>query len=1539
MTDNDYLHLTSTSGTNRKHSFASVGFFTFAEPAETYCELTRRMPLSKKHNRVKDGWEDEDDEFYEADESSMMVDAEEGHSHHHTDLSSIGSNKQQIMRRRSPPTRVDDSSSNSGVHVDIDAESDDDKKKNKYSKKKTSSSSPSSCWRVLLRLLKITCVVSAFAFVGMAMDFELPLPLVSIFSFLPLLLPSFKTSEIVMDPEILLRIQRDRHGKVPVVLPNLLLIGVQKAGTSAIAEWLIRQEQAVCHPETFEKEPAYFQRSVQFFNQEQRFLRGLGFYSSRFQHCANKTFIMDASPSTLAFPENVRVIYQGAGGDWLENLKVVVVLRDPVARELSLYNHKADEYILTRDQKQWYGDVGKGDGSLLSFTEHADVFLETMNDPEKANLEWGSGDIGFYTKHLTRWLEFVERSKLLVLSYDEFQRFPRTTEDRIQQFLGFNFTGTTQHTNLLHSSIFSQKVTTPSCQAKEKLTEFFQPDTKHLHQLLSTEQPPDAEQKPFPAFSGIPCNDGDTDMKAKTKVTLDGVVLPNLFLAGAHKAGVSALSTWLFENGNVCKPRPQLGSESNNQGEVHFFDKPGQYEKGITFYTKHFEHCTQNSSFIIDATPNTLTFPYIVENVYKMAGGASQDEEEKLNEHLENLKVIVMLREPVSRELSVYNHKTARYLQNNSESDLHSDIARQDGSVLPFYEHIYNVINCIQDLGDGRCGSKWDIADASDYAHYLSEWLKFLNRKNLLLLSYDEFEENPRITEDRIRQFLSFNFTGTTRYSTTTTRTLFQRIKSQSHSNVTYETKSPTCYSQKQLNVVFGPTNHQLFQLLNNNPGPEAEQRPFPHFSQIECEEGDETIEKGIQKLYLEQFEFDDDSMVLPNVLLIGAQKAGTSAIAEWLFDAGVCRPRAFDGEPWYYNKEVQFFDQPHRYHKGVGFYAKRFQQCNSSQYAMDATPNTISFPDHVESIFKSAGESHLRKLKVIVVLREPVSRELSLYNHKVFEYMETKAKDQWYSDVSAGNTSVVPFTKYLDILVRDIEKPGPWGMEWGLADTGVYVKHLRKWLSFLDRKQLLAIPYDEFKHDPRSVEKRIRQFLGVNFEGSTPYTNVLDNTEKVEWPSCHAVDRLNDLFDEKNKELYELLNSKSGPSAELKPFPEFKKQKCAETDIKIEYKQSFSEAFTGALKTGTSAIAKWFFGMSGNDESTDTHTQSKLVLPNVLLAGAVRGGTSAISEWLFENGVCRASVNDGEPSTYSSQVHFFDQQGRFEQGLDFYAERYQQCDGSALVMDATPNIITFPANVEAIYREAGEENLKNLKLILVVREPVSRELSLYNDKVEQYKESETKSQWYSDVSTADGTVIPFREYVDTVLKGIKKPVQSDLEWGAADTSHYARHLKAWLRFVDRQNILILSYDEFKNDHKSTEGRIRKFLGHDFEGSTLYTGDPASDQQVEMPTCYSQQKLNEVFGPMNQELYDLLTLPGPEAEQKPFPAFKQLDCAGKGVIPVLQQEKYGGGNSTALVLPNVLLIGARHSGTSAIRTWLFDNLVCAPFVFEGEPSK
>ena len=282
----------------------------------------------------------------------------------------------------------------------------------------------------------------------------------------------------------------------------------------------------------------------------------------------------------------------------------------------------------------------------------------------------------------------------------------------------------------------------------------------------------------------------------------------------------------------------------------------------------------------------------------------------------------------------------------------------------------------------------------------------------------------------------------------------------------------------------------------------------------------------------------------LPAVQLIGAQKAGTSAIADWLFDkGGFCRPKVFDDEPFYYNKEVHFFDSEWRYEQGAQFYARRFEHCKANDglvCTMDATPDTLPFAERVRSTYEAAGGDQAETVKVIVILREPVSRELSLYNHLAFDCRRLRAPDRnaWQNQVIKEDGSVMSFDEF--VLDKSIPALGKATGPGRSTRHGLYATHLSTWFKLFDRRQILVLSYDELQYHPENLQERIQTFLGCTVPGGLCRSNSNDSHDKVRFPSCKAQETLLAVFAPINEKLYQLLESNPGPSMEQRPFPKF---------------------------------------------------------------------------------------------------------------------------------------------------------------------------------------------------------------------------------------------------------------------------------------------------------------------------------------------------------------------------------------------------------------
>src|SRR3954452_566823 len=107
----------------------------------------------------------------------------------------------------------------------------------------------------------------------------------------------------------------------------------------------------------------------------------------------------------------------------------------------------------------------------------------------------------------------------------------------------------------------------------------------------------------------------------------------------------------------------------------------------------------------------------------------------------------------------------------------------------------------------------------------------------------------------------------------------------------------------------------------------------------------------------------------LPNSLIIGASKGGTTSVYHWLSrHPAVCVSRI---------KEVRYFNG--HYDRGPVWYAAQFEPKRAQKVLVEASPSYLWDPDVPERVRSLLGEP-----KLIVLLREPVERAWSQYWMKV---------------------------------------------------------------------------------------------------------------------------------------------------------------------------------------------------------------------------------------------------------------------------------------------------------------------------------------------------------------------------------------------------------------------------------------------------------------------------------------------------------------------------------------------------------------------------
>jgi len=218
----------------------------------------------------------------------------------------------------------------------------------------------------------------------------------------------------------------------------------------------------------------------------------------------------------------------------------------------------------------------------------------------------------------------------------------------------------------------------------------------------------------------------------------------------------------------------------------------------------------------------------------------------------------------------------------------------------------------------------------------------------------------------------------------------------------------------------------------------------------------------------------------------------------------------------------------------------------------MDATPATLLHPNQVYDTYLEAGNDELANLKIILTIRDPGSRELSLYNHMRGLYLESKIYG-WYSIIAPDNLTALDFDSYVDQVL------GPNPDNNIMLKSSYYAQFLKRWTEKFSRKQILVLSYDELHVSPKVTQDRICKFLGVDktyFPGEIKNSNIRESSGKVHAMSCVTQKKIYKMYEEENDKLYQMLNDNRGPLMQQSPFLSFQKPDCTNVTVRKEAEQ-----------------------------------------------------------------------------------------------------------------------------------------------------------------------------------------------------------------------------------------------------------------------------------------------------------------------------------------------------------------------------------------------
>ena len=199
----------------------------------------------------------------------------------------------------------------------------------------------------------------------------------------------------------------------------------------------------------------------------------------------------------------------------------------------------------------------------------------------------------------------------------------------------------------------------------------------------------------------------------------------------------------------------------------------------------------------------------------------------------------------------------------------------------------------------------------------------------------------------------------------------------------------------------------------------------------------------------------------LPDFIIIGAQKGGTSSLYYYLkFHPQVKRP---------IKKEIHYFNI--FYDKGLRWYKAHFPLQSDKYMTGEASPGYIFHPETAKRI-----RDLIPKVKLIVLLRDPLERAYSAYQmnrrlgidprasfNAAIEYeLETKKNHKGDYDYNRHNFF------YLE--------------------RGKYASQLSTWTKYFDKNQILVIDSNLFFNNTPEALKEVYSFLGIKEEYPKTY-------------------------------------------------------------------------------------------------------------------------------------------------------------------------------------------------------------------------------------------------------------------------------------------------------------------------------------------------------------------------------------------------------------------------------------------------------------------
>lgn len=287
--------------------------------------------------------------------------------------------------------------------------------------------------------------------------------------------------------------------------------------------------------------------------------------------------------------------------------------------------------------------------------------------------------------------------------------------------------------------------------------------------------------------------------------------------------------------------------------------------------------------------------------------------------------------------------------------------------------------------------------------------------------------------------------------------------------------------------------------------------------------------------------------MKKPDFLIIGVQKGGSTSLFKYLMEhPQIASP---------VDKEIHFFDL--NFDHGWDWYISQFPylQANnnvSSNLKLitgEASPYYIYHPLVAQRV-----KEYCPQIKLIVLLRDPVSRAISHYYHCLnlkLEFLSIEeAFNQEFSRLNQEEEKLKADPKYYSYNHQHLS----------YLSRGKYFQQLAHWKAYFPAEQFLIIQSETFYKNPSKILKQVTDFLGLESYQLSKYYHY----NKLVYPqvSRSIINQLTEYFEPDNEKLYTYLQTEFSLPEKIhfSNYSEFWHLKLKNNELQRQNEQIYSE-------------------------------------------------------------------------------------------------------------------------------------------------------------------------------------------------------------------------------------------------------------------------------------------------------------------------------------------------------------------------------------------